>query len=191
MTRRRPRGLRPDEKELWTRYTKGVSAGAEALARPKPPDETKPAPAPPDPIEPFTIGQRVRSKSTVAVTRSAGPMAAAPKVDKRILGRLKKGQLAPEARIDLHGMTVADAHGALAEFILRAQARGFRLVLVITGKGDGGDVGLTPVARGVLRRQVPEWLRLPPLSSAVLDVTPAHRRHGGDGALYVYLKRNR
>ncbi|MEL7106370.1 MAG: Smr/MutS family protein [Pseudomonadota bacterium] len=191
MTKRRPRGLRPDEKDLWHRYTEGVSAAPEPQMHKDPGERpTKPAP---DiaPISTFKVGERAKTKSNVAVTKALGPTDAPPKMDKKTFGRLKKGQLKPQARIDLHGMTVADAHGALDEFIFRAQAGGLRLVLVITGKGDRRDVGLMPVERGVLRRQVPEWLRLPPLSSAVLDVAIAHRRHGGDGALYVYLRRTR
>ena len=84
------------------------------------------------------------------------------------------------------------AHPALVRFILRAQSDGKRLVLVITGKGRPGDEAvLYPTPRGILRRQVPHWLDIPPLAQAVLQVTPAHIRHGGDGAFYVYLKRGR
>lgn len=187
---RRPRGLRPDEKDLWARYTTGVAPSPE----PPGPAPAKPNPPPPKPKAPlpvFKVGERARGKNSVMVTRAKGPTDPPPKMDKKTFGRMKKGQLVPEARLDLHGLTVADAHGALAEFILSAQAKGLRLVLVITGKGNKADVGLMPVERGVLRRQVPEWLRLAPLSLAVLDITAAHRKHGGDGAFYVYLKRNR
>ncbi|MDY6859138.1 MAG: Smr/MutS family protein [Pseudomonadota bacterium] len=105
---------------------------------------------------------------------------------------MKRGKLSPEARIDLHGMTVAQAHPALTSFILRAHADGKRLVLVITGKGKRAeDDGPIPVRRGVLKHQVPHWLTSPPLGSAVLQITPAHAKHGGTGAYYVYLKRQR
>lgn len=188
MKKRRPRGLRPEEQDLWARYTEGVVVAPETLPRKDrlQPNKTEPNKTP---IPAFKVGQRAKTKSNVAVTKALGPIDSPPKMDKKIFGRLKKGQLKPEARIDLHGMTVADAHSALDAFIFRAQAGGLRLVLVITGKGDRRDVGLMPVERGVLRRQVPEWLRLPPLSSVVLDVAVAHRRHGGDGAIYVYLRR--
>lgn len=191
MKKKGPRGLRPDEQDLWTRYTKGISAIPEAVTRKEGSLEPKPAVVDKPAVVPFKVGERVKTKSNVAVTKALGPTDVPPKMDKKTFGKLKKGQLQPEARIDLHGMTVADAHGALAAFIFRSQTRGFRLVLVITGKGDRRDVGWMPVERGVLRRQVPEWLRLPPLASVVLDVAVAHRRHGGDGALYVYLKRMR
>jgi DNA-nicking Smr family endonuclease len=85
------------------------------------------------------------------------------------------------AVIDLHNMTQDVARAALTNFILRARAQGERAVLVITGKGTLGD--------GVLRRRVPDWLGEPPLRDAVAGLSEAHRRHGGEGALYVALRR--
>ena len=114
------------------------------------------------------------------------------RMDQKAFGRMKRGKLAPEGRIDLHGMTLERAHPVLTRFILTAHASGKRLVLVITGKGkkrdDGGPI---PVRHGVLRHQVPQWLSMPPLSSAVLQISEAHISHGGGGAYYVYLRRNR
>jgi DNA-nicking Smr family endonuclease len=113
-------------------------------------------------------------------------------MDRKTFGRMTRGKVKPEARIDLHGMTLDRAHGALTRFILSAHANGKRLVLVITGKGkDRDDAGPIPVRHGVLKHQVPHWLTTPPLSSAVLQVTPAHISHGGGGAYYVYLRRQR
>ena len=75
---------------------------------------------------------------------------------------------------------------------LKMASIGRRLVLVITGKGkDRDDGGPIPTRHGILRHQVPQWLALPPLSQAILQVTPAHLKHGGHGAYYVYLRRNR
>jgi DNA-nicking Smr family endonuclease len=120
-------------------------------------------------------------------------IAAAPvAMDRKSFQRLKRGKLSPEARLDLHGMTLDHAHAALTGFILRAHGAGKRLVLVVTGKGkdrDGG--GPIPVRRGVLRHNVPDWLRAAPLGPLVLQVTEAHVRHGGGGAYYVYLRRRR
>ena len=111
-------------------------------------------------------------------------------MDRKVFARMKRGKLSPEARIDLHGRRLEDAHGALVRFVLSSQASGRRLVLVITGKGKSGpDDGPIPRPRGVLRHQVPEWLALPPLAQAVLQVTTAHASHGGSGAYYVYLRR--
>ncbi|MGY6697177.1 MAG: Smr/MutS family protein [Roseinatronobacter sp.] len=113
-------------------------------------------------------------------------------MDKRQFQRMSRGKLEPEARIDLHGMTLAQAHGALNSFILRAQSAGLRLVLVITGKGKTlADDGPIPRRQGALKQDVPHWLRMAPLKSAVLELREAHARHGGSGAYYVYLRRAR
>ena len=113
-------------------------------------------------------------------------------MDSKAFGKLKRGKMRPEGRIDLHGMTLDRAHPALTKFILGSHAKGRRLVLVITGKGKMRDEGgPIPVRHGVLRHQVPQWLSMPPLSSAVLQVSQAHISHGGGGAYYVYLRRHR
>ena len=113
-------------------------------------------------------------------------------MDQKTFGRMKRGKLKPEGRIDLHGMTLDRAHGALTRFILSAQGSGKRLVLVITGKGKNRDEGgPIPVRHGVLRHQVPQWLSVPPLASVVMQVSEAHISHGGGGAYYVYLRRQR
>lgn len=120
-------------------------------------------------------------------------LAAQPvRMDHKTLGRMKKGKLRPERKIDLHGMTLERAHTALARFIISAHADGCRLVLVVTGKGKTRDEpGPIPTPRGVLRNQVPQWLQLAPLGALVLQVVNAHVSHGGTGAYYVYLARRR
>jgi len=95
--------------------------------------------------------------------------------------RLQRGRDALVARIDLHGLNQEAARAALTAFIRRAVDEGWRSALVITGKGVSGD--------GVLRRRVPDWLADPPIREYVAGVSEAHRRHGGEGALYVALKR--
>jgi DNA-nicking Smr family endonuclease len=112
-------------------------------------------------------------------------------MDAKAFGRMSRGKLMPQARIDLHGMTLAEAQPELVHFILNAHAQAMRLVLVITGKGrKGQDDGPIPQRMGVLRHQVPLWLARPPLGPVVLQVAEAHLRHGGAGALYVYLRRS-
>ncbi|WP_415130808.1 Smr/MutS family protein [Paracoccus sp. (in: a-proteobacteria)] len=112
------------------------------------------------------------------------------RMDHKTHRRMSQGKLMPEARLDLHGMTLNMAQPALTGFLLNAQARGLRLVLVITGKGrDAGPDAPLPVRSGALRHNVPHWLHMPPLAGLVLQIRPAHRRHGGDGAYYVYLRR--
>jgi DNA-nicking Smr family endonuclease len=106
--------------------------------------------------------------------------------------KLKRGQLAPGARIDLHGMTEAAAHATLLSFFLGAQSRGVRLALVITGVGnprhhEGAEWMRSP--HGVLKQMVPRWLNEKAFAALISGSGVAHRRHGGDGALYVYLRK--
>jgi DNA-nicking Smr family endonuclease len=113
-------------------------------------------------------------------------------MDRRKHSRMIRGKLDPEARIDLHGLTLAEAQPALASFILSSRTRGLRLVLVITGKGrtrPADDLGPIPRRPGALKVEVPRWLRSGPLALSVLEVREAHHRHGGTGAYYVYLRR--
>jgi DNA-nicking Smr family endonuclease len=107
-----------------------------------------------------------------------------PRRDKQ---RLARGHSAIDARLDLHGMTQAEAHAALARFLGSAQAGGAKFVLVITGTGARGAAG----ERGVLRRQVPLWLHLPEFRSYVVGFETANTGHGGEGALYIRLRRLR
>jgi DNA-nicking Smr family endonuclease len=108
--------------------------------------------------------------------------------------RLKKGLLEPQARIDLHGMTQDAAHRTLFAFLATAHQRGHRLVLVITGKGNprkNESTSWTQSPHGVLKQMVPRWLNEPGLAALIASTKPAHVRHGGDGALYIYLRKNR
>jgi len=137
-------------------------------------------------------------KTQPAGTASAPPPTAAPPsgVDAATNRRLRRGRLTVEARCDLHGMRQFEAHGALNRFIAESQAAGRRCVLVITGKGGRiADTGDAPFMQrqedGVLRRQVPHWLRQEPNASLVFAIEPAHARHGGSGALYVFLRKSR
>ena len=119
-------------------------------------------------------------------------------VDGRTAERLRKGAIEPDATIDLHGFTEEAAHRALSAFLRSAIASGARLVLVITGKGlkssapdEPFDLELDRRTRGVLKAMVPRWLQEPELVRFVADVRTAHRKHGGAGALYVYLRKER
>ncbi len=112
-------------------------------------------------------------------------------MDKRNFQRLVRGKLEIDGKLDLHGMTQEQAKIALRSKILQAHSSGKRLILVVTGKGKHRVDEFNRSIVGVLRQNVPQWLRQPPLSSVVLEVTQAQQRHGGDGAFYVYLRRNR
>lgn len=106
-------------------------------------------------------------------------------VDARTMDRLRRGRLRPEARLDLHGLTQDKAHRALNRFIDRAQSSGVRSLIIITGKGRVSEGG------GILRNQVPRWLNAPEIRPRILAFSPAQPRDGGDGALYVLLRRVR
>ncbi|MFU8822748.1 Smr/MutS family protein [Yoonia sp.] len=193
---RRPRHLSPEERALWDRV-KGTTTPMDPETRPDPtplpPVRKKPV-APRDPLPDFQVGQRANAhRPNDLLPGITHRLVNAPvHMDSKSFGKMKRGKLVPEGRIDLHGMTMAEAHPELLSFILGSQAMGRRLVLVITGKGkDRDDGGPIPTRNGILRHQVPQWLALPPLAQAVLQVTPAHLKHGGHGAYYVYLRRRR
>ena len=209
MSRRR---VRPDELELWQQ----VMSKAKRLDQRKAtfetplfvsrPQEKKNTPAaipknwPTERLSTlgvaaFKIGQSVGTKaarsSSMSATTNPYPVAAL-QMDQKAFTRLRRGKMAPESRIDLHGMTLQQAHPELIGFILRTHAAGYRLVLVITGKGKPArDVDIIPRRTGVLKHKVPQWLRLAPVSSCVLEIVEAHLNHGGGGAFYVYLRRKR
>ena len=197
MSRRRK--LTPEERELWSRIAQTVqpahpkrviSAETAPESTPKPPAK-KPRPE----VSDFRIGQSAPDYAfrhdlapSIAEHLARQPIA----MDRKTHRNMTRGKLEPDAKIDLHGMTLAEAHPELIRFLLNAQDRGARLALVITGKGKKGlDDGPIPQRQGVLRHQVPQWLRLPPLGPVVMQVTEAHLKHGGSGAYYVYLRRNR
>lgn len=196
MSRRKPRTLRPDEIELWDKVRRSAvplqtdrrQILQEAVEKMSPGKTA-------EPLAPFTIGQKsqaTRPEHDFAPKLPSLAKDAAVRMDRKRFGSMQKGKLAPEARIDLHGMTLDQAHRALAQFINDTYQRKLRLVLVITGKGrDLNDVDSFPDRRGVLKRQVPHWLQAPPLKSLILQVSEAHLKHGGSGAYYIYLRRNR
>ncbi len=114
--------------------------------------------------------------------------------DDRHARRIGAGRVEIDARLDLHGMRQSEARQALRRFLFRAMAKGHRTVLVITGKGEQSLAnrpweGGVDEPRGVLKRMVPLWLKEPELAVAVVSFRTAHPRHGGEGALYVHVRR--
>lgn len=193
---RRGRKLTADERDLWRKVAATTSRRAPQPVAP----EADPAPAP------IAVRSEAPPVPSVRILKPQGrpqpqvsippPQAPAPSgLDRATETRLRKGKKEPDARLDLHGMTAQRAHAALNRFISQSRAMGHRLVLVITGKGGPDDFsGHAPFGGegpGVLRRETPVWLSTPPLSQMVVNVSQAHPRHGGGGALYVYLKRRR
>lgn len=198
----RRRGLRPEEQELWDQVARTTRhLHPERIERPVEPPVPpavlmpKPAMAPPAPLTAFRLGARspdLPLRHDLAPTLSQHLAAAPLRMDAATHKAMRRGKLGPEARIDLHGLTLAEAHPELIRFVLNAHAAGMRLVLVITGKGrDRDSGGPIPTRMGALRHQVPRWLTLAPLGPVVLQTSEAHLKHGGAGALYVYLRRAR
>lgn len=198
MTRRR-RGLSDEERTLWA-----TVARTAVPLRPGEAVEPETPPAPPEPD--------AAQFASVPPAEPQGPAGARPKpsvpplspIERRVLSRVARGMVGIDGRIDLHGMTQHDAHLALRAFLVSAQMRGAKTVLVITGKGFRESRAEPHLAhanlhaahfgeqeRGVLRRRVPQWLAEPGLRDIVLGFDEAHRSHGGGGALYVRLRRRR
>ena len=146
------------------------------------------------------IRTRARRGRQVSPPRDPRPLAPepGPGLDKRSAQRLKRGRRTIDGRLDLHGMTLDEAHAALDGFLDRAERAGKRCLLVITGKGGraaatgwDADSEIESRPRGVLRDTVPRWLQVGANRRRVLAVEPARPQHGGDGALYVLLRRKR
>jgi DNA-nicking Smr family endonuclease len=179
MSRRRQ--VSEEERALWRSVTRTVSplrrhrkeaAPAADPAELKPQGSAPRTPAPPHPV---------------ALARKPAPKPKEPAlapIDRRSKQKLARGTQAIDAKLDLHGRTQGEAHAALLRFLHRAQANGAKTVLVITGKGGGRDS-----ARGVLKRQVPMWLALPEFRALVVGFGDAAIGHGGEGALYVRVRR--
>lgn len=200
MTRKKPvdfSRLSREDAELWSKVAESV----------KPLKPARPLAPPPEPSAPDTEEAETAAAATNAKLRSVKrndqsqiptkPLshraATPPKIEPRTRQRISKGQLPIEARIDLHGMRQKEAHEALRRFLISAQSRGHRNVLVITGKGSARRSDdpwwQSTEEPGVLRRLVPQWLMRADLRPLIIGVETAHRSHGGEGALYVRLKR--
>jgi DNA-nicking Smr family endonuclease len=176
---RRGRGLREDEQSLWTGVTKSIIPLRKA--RRAADRESAPESVPPKAVRPRVAANPVKIAPAPAFVPP--PM----NLDRQSRQKIAKGRIEIEGRIDLHGMTQADAHAALTRFLRLSQSKGRRTVLVITGKGTFGRDG----ERGVLKRQVPHWLALPELRAVVQGFEHAAVTHGGEGALYVRLRKAR
>lgn len=186
--RRKAKSAHPDDADdavLWDRVAETIKP---LRSRRRPPSPPKPAVEKPANDKP----QKPRPPASNHSLPPAKPhlpalsTAVTPGVDKRTAQRLGRGQLEIEARLDLHGLTQDEAHVRLSGFIRRSAAAGKRCVLVITGKGFK-PTGET----GVLRQAVPRWLNEPALRHAIVALRHAQPKDGGEGALYVLLRRDR
>jgi DNA-nicking Smr family endonuclease len=177
------RGLTYDERVLWTIVTKAIKP---LPARPLVDHLDQGATA--DNSKPLLKSHSKPTAPPKKVSHHAPPVPSKPAapplapLGRRMKQRVARGKEKIDARLDLHGYTQSEAHSALLRFLRNANARDARLVLVITGKGRGGEMG-------VLRRQVPQWLGLPEFRDLVVGFEDAHITHGGEGALYVRVRR--
>lgn len=183
------RALSKAEKDLWTHVTKDITrsnipdttfvAALEQLS-----DNSEP---------PKKRHPRIRTSLPPAQTAAPSPPSPpalmpgqTDMMDKRTARRLKRGQLGIDARLDLHGHVQATAHRALESFLEHSFYEGHRTVLVITGKGNRGTGQV-----GVLKEAVPRWLNQAPIRDWVTGFSYAAVKDGGDGALYIRIKRQR
>jgi len=183
----RRRGLSEEERALWESVARQVKPlrkkprlGKSAIGKAAAAIETDPPNRPASSPRPISSQQAPRPSKPVMP-----PLAP---LGRRELSKLSRGRSEIDARLDLHGMTQSRAHRALLGFLHNAHRDGHTFVLVITGKGK---VGGGEAERGVLRRQVPQWLSSPELRSLVVGFEEAHIGHGGEGALYVRIRRAR
>jgi DNA-nicking Smr family endonuclease len=176
------RRLSRAEAELWTVVTESVRPMRGRARIPR----SAPEEPPPAPLETKADPSRGGTVKPAIATRSARPEPVTPPVgdiDHRTRAKIRRGRLEVDARLDLHGMRQDEAQRALAGFLRRAQQDGARIAIVVTGKGQSREEG------GVLRRVVPMWLQAPALREIVVGFGEAARHHGGEGALYVRIRR--
>lgn len=140
----------------------------------------------------FKAGRPIKPAAPKTPAKKKSAISGPSGVNGATAERLRKGQIEPDAKIDLHGMTEAAAHRALMRFLQGAATRGNRLILVVTGKGNPRKeetASWMQSPHGVLKQMVPRWLNEPDAAALIASTRPAHVRHGGDGALYVYLRK--
>jgi DNA-nicking Smr family endonuclease len=169
------RVLSYDERVLWKTITQSIEP-----LRETPPVDVDIDSETAEPPKPQRTSARPAKTSAVVAPAPSKPVPPPlTPLGRRMTRRVARSKEAIDGRLDLHGYTQAEAHTAVQRFLQTAAARDARLVLVITGKS------------GVLKRQVPQWLALPELRALVIGFEDAHITHGGEGALYVRLRRNR
>jgi DNA-nicking Smr family endonuclease len=169
----RRKALTDEDRVLWSL----VARSTQPLKGRKPAEDAKPE------LEEKVPSAAKASRTALASTAPPKRQHVMHSLDRPTLDKLSKGKLPIEGRVDLHGMTQSEAHALLLSFLQRAHAGGVRYVLVITGKGfsSGGD--------GILKRQVPAWLSTPPFRALVSSHDVSARHHGGEGALYLRLRK--
>ncbi|MGX7951592.1 Smr/MutS family protein [Tsuneonella sp. HG249] len=180
-----PRGLSAEEAAAWAQVAATVKPLRIVAAK-------KPLPS-------VTTGKPVAAAPPVAAASTRGPPRPAkaatperpnpPGLDSHWDRRFRAGSVEPDFTLDLHGHTLDQAHARLDSGLGQAKAMGARVVLIIAGKSRPVDAADRGTARGAIRAKLLDWLAAGPHGGDVAAVRKAHRRHGGDGALYLVLKR--
>jgi DNA-nicking Smr family endonuclease len=207
MSRSRKGGaLTPDEVDLWSHVTDSVHPMRRTLAK-RIADQPEPEALPATPRTQMPDLTRMAASSsgkprwqplvTQPTPRPKSAPGVQPHFDRRQAKNIATGKTEIEGRLDLHGLRESEAHMRLRGFLRQAQSQGKRTVLIITGKGREDfdphapfDFGHDRSPRGVLKRNVPRWLAEPDIAPMVVSYTTAHTRHGGEGALYVHLRKS-
>lgn len=185
--------MSPEDRELWGRVVRTLTPLDPDRARTAQEEMAKVLETPECvPKSAARPGKKTRTTTASKAPPAAKPPAPPPmhRLEHRYRKQIVRGSKQIDARIDLHGLTQPHAHDRLRRFVHEAQARGHKVVLVITGKG-GGPENAYMDERGILRRMVPQWLAMPDLRHVVIGYEEAHTSHGGAGALYVRIRRRR
>ena len=180
-----PRGLSEEESAAWEALAATVTPLHPAIARPMP----EPA-KPPPPKQPKL--RKKQPERPVTAPSSVQPKPAPPgNLDSHWDRRLKSGAIQPDLTLDLHGHNLEAAYDRLMGGVAQARALGMRTILLVTGKSRPVAAADRGASRGVIRAKVLDWLAASSHHTAIAAVRRAHQRHGGDGALYIVLKRER
>ncbi|MFY9287866.1 MAG: Smr/MutS family protein [Alphaproteobacteria bacterium] len=171
-----------DDKKIWAAYAKGVKqVGRRALKKLSIDPKTKPTKAPAKPGHIFKVAAETIRAPIVVTMKKGKPFHEL--LDRRTERQMKQGVFAIEARLDLHGKTQDEAYAALQRFITAQVKTGHRNLLIITGKGRD--------AKGALRTNLVNWLETFDTAKHILGLRPAAQKHGGDGAFYVILRKQK
>jgi DNA-nicking Smr family endonuclease len=186
--------LTAEEARLWSTVVRKIKPIAESpvdsgtlvVAGQKPAAQSTGKKKPVKPLSPEKSASPLLKPASVAKKAPQVPFAP---LERQLRRGLSRGSSSVDATIDLHGMRQAEAHERLRSFVLKAQRDGLKVVLVVTGKGNLADHDPSFDQRGVLRRNLPLWLRMPDLRPAIIGFEEASRQHGGSGAFYVRIRK--
>lgn len=185
-----------EEQDLWDHMMRDVTPLVKPLSAPSSNQDKKPpAPKAERPIPRPQKGHTQKPQKQATHHTQPAPRSAPqdPQLDHRTEGRLRKGKIKIDQTLDLHGLNQVEAHASLTQTVKTAYHHGMRCLLIITGKGNK-DRHHNPFSsghRGVLKQRVPQWLEQEPLKSMILKSQTARPQHGGEGAMYLYIKRKR